>query len=83
MIRRLIIFLIRSHLGLKELECFQFVNQYNKDDYYFFGKDRIWKVKWATSTNPVTVTSSVSLNWLMDDKCEINKLGVKYEWPMG
>ena len=65
--KKIIIGLIRKKLGLKEREPFQFVNQKSKAVYYFT-KDAIMKAWRGDITK-----STVSLNWLLDDECEIRK----------
>lgn len=66
--KRLIIFLIRKHLGLKERQAFQFINQ-KSNAVYYFTKDAVMKA-W----HGVISKSTVSLNWLLDDECEIRIL---------
>lgn len=70
--RRLILFLIRRHLGLKKGELFQFANQKSNAVYYF--DDHAIMKDWHHITTP----SSVSLNWLLDPECEIKKCAVVY-----
>lgn len=66
--RKLVIFLVRKKLGLKNYERFRFANQKAFGTYYFV-PDKLMK------NDGVRVRkSSVSLNWLLDDKCEIVKL---------
>lgn len=69
--KRLIIFLIRRKLGLKKWQDFRFSNQKSETDYYFFGSDKLYKV----TKEPIRDIglSNVSLNWLLDDNCEIIK----------
>lgn len=67
--KKLIVFLIRKRLGLKKYERFTFVNQ-KSNTYYFFGNDSLIKV-WKNSGK--AEQSGVSLNWLLDDDCEIKK----------
>lgn len=64
--KRLIIFLIRTRLGLKKHEKFQFANQKSKHDMYYFTSTEIKKIEGCQVRN-----SSVSLNWLLDDECEV------------
>ena len=66
--KKLIIFLVRKRLGLKKYERFQFVNQ-KSDAVYYFTKTNIMK-DWRGCVDP----SSVSLNWLLNDECEIVKM---------
>lgn len=68
MMKRLIIFLIRKRLGLKKKETFQFVGQ-KSDAEYWFESDHIAKLYNGNLTE-----SSVSLNWLLNDHCEIKKI---------
>ena len=72
--KRFIVFLIRMRLGLKKYQMFQFANQSveNKNDMYYFGKDCVYKIE-KGKTRP----SSVSLYWLLSDKCELIKYDVK------
>lgn len=63
--RRLIIFLIRRRLGLKKYETFKFVGQ-KSDAVYYFTEINVMK-----HFNGYTSLSGVSVNWLLDDKCEI------------
>ena len=73
--RRLIIFLIRKRFGLKKLERFRFTNQYNWNTCYYFTSHSIMKEL------PHTVKkSSVSLNWLLDPECEIEKVPEDDKW---
>ena len=70
---RLIIFLVRKKLGLKKGEHFRFVNQLNPYNTYYFTDNAVMKHfgRWKGSDD---VKSSVSLNWLLDDECEIVKV---------
>lgn len=65
--KRLIIFLVRSRLGLKKYEHFQFDNQ-KSDATYFFSDACVMK-----DTKTTVRQSTVSLNWLLDDNCKITK----------
>lgn len=65
--KRLIFFIIRMRLGLKEREPFQFVGQ-KSNAVYYFTEDAIMKA-WRGDLGK----SSVSLNWLLDDECKIRK----------
>lgn len=67
--KRIIIFLIRRYLGLKLRQPFQFANQ-KSNAVYYFAEDAIMKAWHGTVEK-----SSVSLNWLLDDDCEIKKCG--------
>lgn len=67
--KKLIMFIIRMRLGLRLYEQFQFANQ-KSDATYYFAEDAVMKV-WRGHVEK----SSVSLNWLLDDECEIKKLG--------
>lgn len=84
MIKRLIIFLVRKRLGLKKNEYFTFKNQ-KTDNIYYFNEDRVIKLEPIKDTQKgicvvyfgklyIATKSSVSLNWLLDDRCEICKL---------
>ena len=66
--KRLVIFLVRKRLGLKRFEEFQFVGQ-KTDAVYYFTRDEILK-----NDGLKTAPSSVSLNWLLNDKCAIRRV---------
>lgn len=66
--RRFVIFLIRKKLGLKKYEKFKFVNQ-KTDAVYYFTESNVMKF-WHNQT----VLSGVSVNWLLDDDCEIERV---------
>lgn len=66
--RRFIIFLVRKRMGLKKYEKFKFANQ-KTDAVYYFTESVVMK-QWLNYTS----LSSVSLNWLLDDDCEIERL---------
>lgn len=75
MIRRIVIFLIRKKLKLKTYECFKFSNQ-KSNAIYYFTKTELVKCKGAFRKYP----SGCSLNWLLDNNCEIEKLGIDETW---
>ena len=66
--KKIVMYLVRKKLGLKKNEKFQFVNQ-KSDAVYYFTEEAIMK-RWRGQT----MLSGVSLNWLLDDDCEIRKL---------
>lgn len=67
MIKKIVFWMVRKKLGLKEREPFQFVNQ-KSNAVYYFTRDALLKA-WRGSIEK----SGVSLNWLLDDECEIKK----------
>ena len=72
MLKKLIIFLIRKKLGLKNNQSFRFVGQKSKTDYYYFDNDILWKARCCRTGQVMNATQShVRLNWLLDDECEI------------
>lgn len=71
--KRLIIFLIRKRLGLKKYETFRFSNQWSNYNVYYFTDDCVMKVVRDRDLN-ITRPSSVSLNWLLNDDCEIERV---------
>jgi hypothetical protein len=75
-IKRLIIFLIRVKLGVGKWDEFYFLNQKNKDDRYYFSNAGL--MKYCATTNNVR-KSSVSLNWLLSDSCEI-AIDENFDW---
>lgn len=70
--KRIIIFLIRRRLGIKKYENFRFKNQSSESDFYYFESERLMKV--VKCKKSVATLSNVSLNWLLNDECEIIKL---------
>ena len=73
MITKLIIFLIRIKLGLKQNELFRFDNQKSKKDEYYFDSKRLMKIEYKKDHVDLH-ESSVSLNWLLNDSCKIHKV---------
>ena len=67
--KRIIIFLIRKKLKLKKHVYFQFTNQKSQTDRYYFTSTDLMKIE-----NGMLVKAGVSLNWLLDDECEIRRL---------
>lgn len=68
--RRLILILVRKRLGLREGELFRFSNQLSKAKYYFDDKLGLVKVV----SGKVTRLSGVSLNWILDPNCTVEKV---------
>lgn len=66
--KRLIIFLIRTRLGVKKYESFRFTGQ-KSNAVYYFTETGVMK-NWRGEVEP----SNVSLNWLLDDNCEVTGL---------
>lgn len=66
--KRVIIFLVRKRLGLKRNQLFKFTNQKTRNTYYFT-KTRLIKIEGS-----IHIPANVSLNWLLNDECEIEKL---------
>lgn len=75
--RRLIIFLIRKKLGLKEYSDFRFANQKSEAVYYFNERELV-KIEYGLIT-----PSNVSLNWLLSDECKITRDFCKEEKKHG
>lgn len=71
-VKRLIFFLIRKRMGLSTYEPFQFTNQ-KSNAIYFFTKDAVMK-DWCGNVEE----SGVSVNWLLNDECQIRKVGNAY-----
>lgn len=75
MITRIVIFLIRIKLGLKKYEDFQFVNQKSNYDKYYFGNVNLYKMEYDKNGRFVNLRpANVSLNWILNDDCEIKKV---------
>lgn len=71
--KRLILLLIRKKLGVKKYQRFQFKNQKSATDMYYIDDCAIMKV--IRSNNDTIYTHSrVSLNWLLDDVCDVEKI---------
>ena len=68
--KRLIVFLVRKRLHLRKNERFRFVNQ-KTDNIYYFTSTRIVKIPESPGRMSRYEKSLVSLNWLVDDDCEI------------
>ena len=66
--RRLILFLVRCKLGAKKGEWFRFTNQ-KSDASYSITDDCVFK-----KINGFITLSDVSINWLLNDECEIKIL---------
>lgn len=69
--KKLIIFLIRRHLGLKKYQKFRFTNQASKENLYYFDNDSLVKID---VENAKVKDAHVALNWLLNDKCKIKKV---------
>lgn len=67
--KKLIVYLVRKRLGLKKFQCFRYANQ-KSDAVYWFSDTQILKSEHVGSAQVITL-SRVSLNWLLDDRCEI------------
>ena len=65
---KLILFLIRKRLGLKNNEKFRFYNQKDKSLYMFTDRGLIKMLE-----NGKLLYSTVSLNWLLNKKCRVIK----------
>lgn len=72
-LKKLILFLIRKRLGLAKYENFQFVNQSDKREYYWFNDTELRKYDCRAKG---VIRARVSLNWLLDDECEIVKVNI-------
>lgn len=72
--KRFIFFLVRKRLGLGLWEAFRFNNQ-KSDAIYFFTEDAVMK-EWKSDVEK----SGVSLNWLLDDECKIEKVQEEDLW---
>lgn len=66
--KRLVIFLIRRKLGLKQFQLFQFINQETKDVYYFTD---LYLMVYKNGQSFPAKQADVQLNWLLDDSCEV------------
>lgn len=75
LIKKLILFLIRKLLRVDKYELFFFCNQKSSNAVYFFNDDGLMKTWWSKGSGMYdgAVKSSVSLNWILDDRCKIDK----------
>lgn len=71
--RKLIVYLVRKHLGLKKYQYFRFSNQKSKT-VYWFGERQILRMEKKSGSNQVITLSDVSLNWLLDERCQVQPL---------
>lgn len=67
LLKKFIIFLVRKRLGLKKYQKFRFTTQKHSFDYYFFTPDDLIKFR---DIDGVRYLSSVSLNFLLSDRCK-------------
>lgn len=74
--KRLIIFLIRKKMGLKKFQRFTFNNQKSTHDEYYFTEDQLMKYEPGNKNGDHYIPSNCSLNWLLNDECEITKVEV-------
>ena len=73
MLNRLIIFLIRRKLGVKQYQRFRFTNQ-KAPDIYYFSDCQLVKILGDDIGFIDIQRSGVSLNWLLPEDCEIECL---------
>ena len=66
--QKIVMYLVRKKLGLNKYQYFRFANQ-KSNALYVFGDSSLLKI-WRGMTTP----SGVSLNWLLDDNCVIEKV---------
>jgi len=69
---RLILFLVRLKLGVRKDEHFRFANQSSNATYSINDKG-VWKFWWHSGL--CSKSSNVSLNWLMNKECKIERIG--------
>ena len=73
MYNKLIIFFLRKKFGLKKYEAFRFVEQKSKVNAYYFTSTELLK---EDIENGVLRPSNVRLAWLLDERCQIKKVGM-------
>lgn len=69
---QIIIFLIRTRLGLKKGERFQFANQVSDTNRYYFSSTQLMK-EVVSKHGCYELPSNIKLNYILSDKCEIVK----------
>lgn len=67
LLTKTIIFLICKKLGIRRQQAFQFANQKSELEFYWFEDTRLRKFR----EDGEEEDAHVSLNWLLDDNCEI------------
>lgn len=68
--KKLILYLIRKRLGLKKNQRFQFKGQKSKNEYYYFGPEKLMKVVQINEGYSYGRESNIRLNWLLSDECK-------------
>jgi hypothetical protein len=68
-LNKIITFLLCKKLGVKKYEKFRFTNQRSTTEYYYFEDEKLCK-----NTRYGVVSSTVSLNWLLDPDCVVEKV---------
>ena len=78
--KRFIFFLVRKRLKLGLWEAFKFVGQ-KSNAIYYFTEDAVMK-EWhgPHKGHLIQEKSGVSLNWLLDDECKIEKVKEEDLW---
>ena len=93
--KRLILFLIRKRIRVKKYQWFKFIGQKSRSAYYFTDEGLLkiepFNLDYIHDKDTVTTIrincrsymirrAGVSLNWLLDDECEIEIFTEKPEW---
>lgn len=75
LIKKTILFLVRKLLKVEKYELFCFSNQKSSNAVYFFNDDSLMKTWWTKGSDMYygAVKSDVGLNWILDDKCKIDR----------
>lgn len=73
MYNKLIIFFLRKKFGLKKYQAFRFKNQRSKVNTYCFTSTELLK---DDEENHIIRPANVKLNYLLSDKCHIEKVGI-------
>jgi hypothetical protein len=71
LVKKIVLFLIRSKLHLKKYERFRFSNQKSNDIYHF---DNDMLVKETNYGHGKEAKSNVSLNFLLSDEVDVYKI---------
>lgn len=74
LLKKIVLFCIRKCLKVEKYELFRFTNQKSKNAVYFFSDDGLMKTWWTKGSDMYdrAIKSRASLNWLLDDECEID-----------
>lgn len=74
MLKKMILFSIRMHLGVKKNQLFSFKNQANKENRYFINEKGVYKL---LDSNGHFKASNISMHFLLSGRCQYQM--IKYD----